>query len=209
MFCSSGLRWLLLSLLISQSLQTVADNLVIGKTYPIKEPDLLQGIEKELASKQGTLKEIKKEIQKKTNAYIRRPPVSKTIARTTEPATRYYDPSITVPYDIRDATGVIIHPAGTTINPLDFVSMTSRLVFFDGDDVEQVAWVKKLLVRDKRVNKLILTNGSPTALMQALERRVAFDQASRITTQLGILRVPAIVYQEQEAKELTIDELVP
>ncbi len=184
-------------------------NTVIGKTYPIREKDLLVVIEEKLQQKQqsGELEQLQKDSQDKTEAYIQRPPSVAAIPRTTENAVRYFDPSITVPYAMRDAKGAILHPAGTRVNPLDYVDLHSSLLFFDSDDPVQLNWVRGFINMPDVKVKLVLVLGSPGESMEKLKRRVAFDQGGHLVHKLGIRQVPAMV--TQEGKRLRIDELVP
>ena len=55
--------------------------------------------------------------------------------------------------------------------------------------------------------KLILTSGSPFALMKARQRRFFFDQGGKLTAKFGIRHTPAVV--EQAGRVLKVTELVP
>ena len=47
--------------------------------------------------------------------------------------------------NITDAKGNIIVPAGTRANPLDIVSLSKHLLFFDGSDEQQVERAHELI----------------------------------------------------------------
>jgi conjugal transfer pilus assembly protein TraW len=68
---------------------------------------------------------------------IRRPSAG---LRTTEtPRTFYFDPSFTLDRNIVDAQGAVLFAAGTRKNPLEVVSLSKHLLFFDARDPRQVA----------------------------------------------------------------------
>jgi conjugal transfer pilus assembly protein TraW len=95
--------------------------------------------------------------------------------------------------------------AGTVVNPLDTVTLSKPLLFFDGRDDEQVKRARELLDRHRGAMKPVLTAGSWLALMRRWKQPVYFDQHGQITARLGITRVPALV--TQDGRRLRIDEL--
>lgn len=106
-----------------------------------------------------------------------------------------------------------------------------RLVFIDGRDASQIAWVKdnhlaeilsnnaaalaenlSELNKDHAKNasnsdgtKIVLTGGRPLELEREIGSPIYFDQAGELTTKFNISYVPAIV--EQEGKYLKITEI--
>lgn len=169
---------------------------VYGKIAPIEEVDPLQIIHQKLKAmeERGELERHNLELQKKTRASIERPKPVEGITKVPETRVFYYDPTYLVQEDIKDHQGQIIHAKGTRINPLEMVSLSQELLFFDGDDADQVAFTKEKL-KDASL-KLILTNGAPLALSEELKTPVYFDQTGLLTKKLGIHHVPALVAQE-------------
>ncbi|MEW8701731.1 MAG: type-F conjugative transfer system protein TraW [Candidatus Thiodiazotropha sp.] len=181
---------------------------VIGPVYPVSEPDMVVWL-KERAGKYFTperLAALEAEQRQATRGYAESPPGT-TLPRTTEPVTRWFDPSITVPYDLRDQDGQLIHAAGTTINPLQWRSLTQRLLFLDGTDEDQVSWAESQLADKQWQVKPILVAGAPLELGRRWQRPVFFDQHGLLIGKLGIEQLPAIVRQEE--LRLRIDEVVP
>jgi len=196
-----------------------------GHTFKIQEPDLLKQIEGKLhhLKTRGKLAELNEGIIKKTQKAIHTPHPVAGIVKATKPRVFYYDPSISIPYDLRDQTGRIFQKAGTKINPLKFRSLPSPLIFIDGNDETQVSWVHKTYLStnqgkdQRRANeniptppKIILISGSPFELMERWNQLagsqligtplvghpVYFDQGGKLTKKLGIQHVPAVVTQE-------------
>ncbi len=169
----------------------------MGPVYPIAEQDMLLTIEQRLKAleESGELARIEKDAKARYRAYVERPE-GVHLPRAKKNRTYYVDPSLTVPYDIRDHEGRIIHPAGTTVNPLDYITLSKRLLFFDGDDPKQVKWARSVIDRDPLRVKPILTNGPVLALIKKWKLRLYFDQNGALTERFRIQRVPTMVSQE-------------
>ena len=114
-----------------------------------------------------------------------------------------FDPSMVLSNNITTDEGHIIALAGTRINPLDTITMSRTLVFFDGTKQDQVNAVEQLLkVYDRKITP-VLVNGTWLELTKKWKRQVYFDQAGYITTRFGIKAVPAIVRQSGKVLEIT------
>lgn len=179
---------------------------VQGHTYPIIEPDLLKQITGKLndLDESGKLEEHNEVLKKQAIKASRRPKSVSGITKAIKPRSYIYDPSITVPYDLKDHKGQRFHKAGSRVTPLQHRNMTKALVFIDGDDVAQVNWAMQSFTEFNA--KIILTNGSPFDLMEKQDRPVYFDQEGRMISKLGIKHVPAVV--SQEGLMLKIEEKV-
>ena len=184
-----------------------ADLGTLGPTYGIAEPHLLELIAQRLRDKQrsGELQRLMQEAQARGVESVKSPaPVAGL--RTTRTARSYYvDPSFTLERNIVDAEGRLLFPAGTRKNPLEVVSMSKRLLFFDARDRRQVAQARELIARYDGKVKPILTAGSYLELMKTWQMPVYFDQQGTLTRRLGIGQVPALV--SQEGLKLRIDEV--
>lgn len=177
---------------------------VRGKIAPIEEHDPMVLIQSKLKTmeQRGELERHNRELQKKTRAAIERPKSVEGITSTTKTRVFYYDPTYIVPEDLKDHTGRIIHSKGTRLNPLETVILSQGLLFFDGDDEDQVAFAKEKLNEKSKEKlkkssiKLILVKGTPLALSEELKVPVYFDQSGLLIKKLGIHHVPALVIQE-------------
>lgn len=180
----------------------------VGPTYSIQEPDLLRWIEGRLREKEknGELKRLQDEARARAVEAIKNPKPVLGLARVELARTFYFDPTFVLQENIQDAQGRLLFAAGTRKNPLEVVGMSKHLVFFDGRDKEQVAFVRRLMDRYAGRVKLVLVGGSYIDLMKAWKVPVFFDQDGSRVKQLGITRVPALV--SQEGLRLRIDELV-
>ena len=179
----------------------------VGQTYAIAEPHLLSYIEQTLREKErsGELATLEEQAKSRVIESIRNPKPLAGIKPTQMARTFYFDPSIKVEQNITDDKGNIIVPAGTTKNPLEVVSLSKHLLFFDGSDPQQVRYARTLIDRYGGKVKPILVAGSYLDLMKAWQLSVYFDQQGVLTRKFGITQVPALV--SQEGMRLRIDEL--
>ncbi len=168
---------------------------VRGKIAPITEHDPIVLIQSKLKNmeERGELERHNLELQKKTRAIIERPKPVDGVTNAREDRVFYYDPTYVVKEDLKDHQGRIFYKKRTRINPLETVPLSQNLLFFDGDDAKQVAFAKEKLSQGPI--KLILTKGAPLALSEEWKVPVYFDQSGRLTKQLRIHHVPALVTQ--------------
>jgi conjugal transfer pilus assembly protein TraW len=185
-----------------------ADLGALGPTYGIAEPHLLNFIEQRLRDKErsGELQRLMQEAQTRGIESVQRPAPVPGLRATETARTFYIDPSFTLERNIVDAQGRLLFAAGTRKNPLDVVSLSMHLLFFDARDPRQVARARELLTRYDGKLKPILTGGSYLDLMKAWRVAVYFDQQGTLIERFGIRQVPAIV--SQEGQRLRIDEVV-
>ncbi|QDL38733.1 type-F conjugative transfer system protein TraW [Rhodoferax sediminis] len=193
--------------LITTSWVNATDLGVIGPTYEISEPHLLRMIEQRLREKErtGELKHLEEEAKARGIETVTNPPPIADIRTTQTARTFYMDPSFTLDRNILDAQGRLLFPAGTRKNPLEIVSLSRHLLFFDARDRRQVDRARELMATYQGRVKPILTGGSYLDLMKSWRIPVYYDQQGLLTRRFGIHQVPALV--SQEGQRLRIDEL--
>lgn len=199
---------LAVALLVGASVAHAADLGVIGPTYGIGEPHLLNFIEQRLRDKErsGELQQLIEQAQARGIDAVKRPQAVSGLQPTATARTFYFDPSFTLDRNITDARGQLLFAAGTRKNPLDVVSLSKHLLFFDARDRRQVTRAQELMARYAGKVKPILTGGSYLDLMKAWRIPVYYDQQGTLTRRFGIRQVPALV--SQEGARLRIDEVV-
>lgn len=180
---------------------------VIGQTYEIAEPDMLEGFYSKLKAAQtsGKMAEVEAQMKERFVAHAQRPN-GIDLPRSQQHRTRYYDPSVILSQEIRDHEGNVLWPAGTTVNPLDYVTLSQQWLFFNGDDPQQSAWARAYLKRYPNQVRPILTRGAILELSEAWQIRLYFDQHGAYVEKFGIKAVPALI--TQEGNKLRIDEIV-
>lgn len=179
----------------------------IGPTYPISEPNLLEFIAQRLKEKErsGELARLQAQARDRGIQAVRQPLPVAELRTTLTPRTFYVDPSFVLDRNILDPQGRILFTAGSRHNPLDVVTLSKHLLFFDARDQQQVIRARALIGNYQGRVKPILTAGSYLDLMKAWRTPVFYDQQGALTRRLGIGQVPALV--SQEGKRLRIDEL--
>lgn len=214
----------LLLLLIVSSFSLLAKDMgTHGVVCSIEEEDPVQLIQQKLKlmEERGELERHYLELQEKTKAAVERPKPVEKITKAQRSRIFYYDPTYVVAEDLKDHRGRVFYRKGTRINPLEIVSLSQSLLFFDGDDKQQKAWAKDQLSKachqtsDKKspnktcsetnAPKIILVKGSPLSLAEDFNQPVYFDQGGLLCKKLGIQHVPALV--TQEGLRLHIEEI--
>lgn len=195
------------ALALALSFASTVQAQAVGPTYKIIEKDMLDEIRATLEVKErsGELAKLKEEAITRSKNSILNPQAVDGIQRTKEARSFYYDPTLVVNKTIATPDGTVLAKNGDKFNPLDQVSMSSILVFFDGRDADQVMKAKKIVDDAKGRAKPILVGGS-LELMRIWRQRIYFDQKGLLTSKFGIRQTPAVVYQE--GKRLRVDELV-
>lgn len=179
----------------------------IGPTYPVAEKNLLDVIMARLRAKEasGELKRHEQEARDRAAYAVNNPRPVDGLRRAQAARTFYFDPSFTLQSNVVDSTGAVLFPAGTRKNPLDVVSLSKHLLFFDARDPGQVARARELIERYQGKVKPILVGGSFLDLMKRWNKPVFYDQDGTLVRKFGIAAVPAIV--SQEGQRLRIDEV--
>ena len=197
-------------LLISLLPIAQADDLgVVGPTYDIAEPDLLEVIQSRLFQMEdsGELAKKQNEYRARVIGAVEKPKPVPGIKATATKRTFFYDPTMILDHDIRGEDGAILFARGLKVNPLDHVSLREELIFFDGRDRRQISFAQRTLRNLKGAAKPIMVAGEPLNLMRDWKRRVFYDQGGALVRRLGIRQVPAVVIQD--GKRLRVDEVRP
>ncbi len=192
---------------LCQAFASDVDLGVIGPVYPIQEPDMLRAIEARLREKarKGELARLEREGIARAERTLREPRPVDGLRRAVKARVSYFDPSVAFEREVRGPDGEMLVPAGTRVNPLDYVVLSSALLFLDARDRDQVRHGATLLARHKGRLKPILVGGSYVELTRAWRTRVYYDQGGVLVGRLGIQQVPALVTQEGE--RLRIEEI--
>ena len=182
---------------------------VRGETFPVSEPDLFDQIAAKFAALQeaGEVDRINQRLRDRAIAAAERPPRVDGIIRTESPRAFHYDPTIVLKEDIATPDGTVIARAGETFNPLDYTPMQHRMIFFDGDDPEQVAWAEARLSNADVLVSPILIGGPVLDITRQWKRQVFFDQGGKLTGQFGITQVPAAIRRDGDM--LLVEEVEP
>ena len=174
-----------------------------GPVWDIKEPNLLETIQRRLGAMEGSgeLAQMEREMQETTRSYVNRPRPVQGLLKAEVARQFEVDLSITVSRDLMDHQGRVFAAAGTVINPLHYSRFNQRIVLFDGDDPAQVAFA---LSEGNEVDTvLVLVNGAPLELMREHARRFYFDQDAQLVSKFQIERVPSVVTRGTDFMQVT------
>lgn len=92
---------------------------MVGPSYPVKEPDLLEAIQSRLAEKQrsGEIQRLQREAASRARSLAEAPPPAPGVRTTSAARVFYYDPAFTAPREVRGPDGEVLVAAGTRVNP--------------------------------------------------------------------------------------------
>jgi conjugal transfer pilus assembly protein TraW len=113
------------------------------------------------------------------------------LTETQEERIFFYDPTLILSTDIKDAQNRILFPKGTVYNPLTQVSWGNAWVFLDGENPQH-----QYYAQTHPDETIILIKGKPLVLEERLQRPVYFDQGGRLTQKFGIGQIPCRITQE-------------
>ena len=201
------MKHLLKILLLGLSFHVAADDLgVIGKTYQINEPDMIEWIKSRASSmmQSGEWEQIQKQAIDRTRNYINHPPAIANITDATETKSWHYTPVVQIKEDLTDGQGHTLAKAGQ-YNALRYKPFDVQLLFINGDNPKQVQWA---LAKNKESDvrtKIVLTSGSFMDLDKEHKVWFYYDQGGKYTQKLNITHVPAIV--KQDGTQLKITEI--
>lgn len=194
--------------LLALARQSVSGDMgVIGPTYQIQEDDAVEVIIKRLEEKQktGELKRLQEDAIRRSLYSIDHLKPAEHIEAADHRTSRLIDPTITYQKNVTDDFGNVLVAAGTVVNPLEYISLSKELVFFDGADPEQVAAVGKIIKLGQVRLKPILINGEWRPLTKSWKRQVYFDQNGVLVKKFKITQVPAVV--KQFGNKLLVEEI--
>lgn len=177
-------------LLLSLSLSSPAwagKPVIIGQTFPIAEPDAMQEIKQKAAAVDW-------------NAFVKKSPASGysafnslSLPRAEKNETHLFDPTYTLPYEIRDDQGKVLYPAGFKINVYEKLYFPGRYIVVT-DSPDDLRWLDEV-AKPGDNDKVFLAGANPVLLRQSTGRKT-FVLEERSKERFGIERVPCIVQQE-------------
>lgn len=152
----------------------------------------------------GELAQEQEAFKKRVIEHTLRPKPVEGLMLAQENTTHYIDPSLTVSEDLKDHNGQVFARKGQVINPLDSVPFNDTLYFIDGDNPEQVAWMKRQKPATLQY-RIILVNGDVRETTQALDARIYFDQDGVLSRKFALTAIPARVTLAEDRRRLRVD----
>ncbi len=118
--------------------------------------------------------------------------------------TIYVDPSISLSKNII-INGKVIYKKGTFVNPLTVVRPTENMLFFNGENQDQMDFALQAMKAEPYRLMLVMTKGNPIQLANKI-RRPIYYATQGIISRFHITRVPTLlgVGLNQHQNELAI-----
>ncbi len=178
---------------------TLAEDIVVGKTYSIVEKDSLRELEEK--SQSVNWESVTKVAREKLKDY--RPADFYPLPHTEKP--NKYKTSVihTVEHEVADEQGNIIYPRGYQFNPLDYVTLPYEMIFIDGNDKRHIDWADTY-IKNHAFVQVYIVNGPVFDVMSTLDRKV-FYAGHRITDRLNIQTVPSVLYQD--GNQMSVEQI--
>ncbi|VUS84572.1 type-F conjugative transfer system protein TraW [Klebsiella pasteurii] len=200
------LKGCLLASCLLSPLTQAADLGTRGDLWPVREQDMLQLITQRLQTLQTTGKwdQTMDEFKQRVIENSQRPVPVEGIKRAEKYEQHWFDPSIRLTEDLKDNEGRVFARKGEVVNPLKTVPFVQTLYFINGDDADQVAWMKRQ-VPETLMSKIILVRGSVPETSAALDSRIYFDQNGVLSQRFGLTAVPARITPAPSGERLNIE----
>ena len=200
------LKLCLLAGCLLSPLTQAADLGTWGDLWPVREQDMLELITQRLRGLQqsGQWDKTMGEFKQRVIENSQRPAPVEGLHRAEKYAQRWFDPSIRLTEDLKDNEGRVFAHQGELINPLKTVPFMQTLYFINGDDPDQIAWMKRQ-VPETLMSKIILVRGSVPDTSSALDSRIYFDQNGVLSKRFGLTRVPARITPAPSGERLNIE----
>lgn len=139
------IRGALFAVCLVSPLTRAADLGTWGDLWPIQEQDMLSLITQRLEAleKSGRWGQEMEAFKERVKTNSQRPAPVEGIKKADKYEQRWFDPSIKLTEDLKDQNGVLFARKGQVLNPLKTVPFMQTLYFIDGDDPDQLAWMKR------------------------------------------------------------------
>lgn len=175
---------------------TVVD--VGGSNYKIAEEDIARLMKEYVANNEDKIKTKlakAKEKLKEDVANYKPSNMTKKIFPATKNRTHYPETIYTVKEDIMDNHGGILYKKGYKFNPLHYITLRDKYVFFDYTNKEQVEWIKANRLDKDITVRLIITDGRVFDAIKFFDREV-FYANDPLLEKFNVWASPSVVVQE-------------
>ena len=183
-----------------------ADLGIYGKVWDIKEIDLKQLIAEELH--EVDVKQI--QVTYKNQAeHFGENLTPNLLPNSDQTKTIYVDPSISLSKNIV-INGKILYKKGSFVNPLTVIRPSDNMLFFDGDNQDQLNFALHALKVEPYRLMLVMTKGNPIQLANKIHRPIYYATQG-IISRFHITKIPTLlgVGIDHHMNELAITTFAP
>lgn len=174
----------------------VRKSTTLGQTYEIAEPDMRQEIERRAPAAQARMA---RDASRPLDSFSAFQSVKLPLAGET--TVRQFDPTYTLPHDIRDGAGKVLFAKGTKVNAYDKVTMPGRFIVI-GPYASHYEWLDTV-VKPGDADIVLLASGNVAQVRKERGLKVYLLE-ERGVERLGLRAVPSIV--QQSGRMLTVRE---
>lgn len=167
---------------------------VIGPTFEIEEPNILELIQERITKFDWT-----DQVNKAKSRALTRKTTGSQLPTVEKDESYLVDLTIVNNGDLKGSTGEVFSKQGDSVNPFDYLSTQRRYVFFDGNDPNQL---KQAIAWRSEHDYVTLITTLPFSTIESRKEAIgALGQPVHEINQLLIKRfrlkaVPSIAYQE-------------
>lgn len=158
---------------------------VIGKTYSIAEPDIVQETMQRAAALDWQA------IKKRINVRAKVREGSHILPRAEQDAEYLVDLTYTLPFDIPDGKGGILYPKGYRFDPVKYVQLPFRIGVIGKSNAE-LEWAKQ-----QGGNIFWMTSGGDPYLMTKELKAPVFLYTERVHERLRLRATPVLITQKK------------
>nr|WP_269936387.1 type-F conjugative transfer system protein TraW [Serratia liquefaciens] len=180
----------------------------LGDQWPVLETDMLDFMQSQMQSRvdDGSWGREMEVFKQRVERNSQRPAPVEGLGNSERYEERFFDPSVQLSADLKDDKGRVFAHKGEVINPLATVPFVQTLYFIDGDDPQQVAWMKAQTPETLMV-KIILVKGDIPQTSERLDSRIYFDQGGALSRRFGLTTVPVRITAAPSGLRLRIESI--
>lgn len=180
----------------------------LGDQWPVLETDMLDFMQSQMQSRvdDGSWGRKMDAFKQRVERNSQRPAPVEGLGNSARYEERFFDPSVQLSADLKDDKGRVFAHKGEVINPLSTVPFVQTLYFIDGDDPQQIAWMKAQKPETLMV-KIILVKGDIPQISERLDSRIYFDQGGALSRRFGLTTVPVRITAAPSGLRLRIESI--
>jgi conjugal transfer pilus assembly protein TraW len=197
-----------LSLSLLSGIAVAKDFGRLGDQWPVLETDMLDFMQSQMQARvdDGSWGREMEAFKQRVERNSQRPAPVEGLGNSERYEERFFDPSVQLSADLKDDKGRVFARKGEVINPLATVPFAQTLYFIDGDDPQQVAWMKAQKPQTLMV-KIILVKGDIPQTSEQLDSRIYFDQGGALSRRFGLTTVPVRITAAPSGLRLRIESI--
>lgn len=167
---------------------------VVGPSYQIEEPDILELIEQQAAKI-----DWEAEVERIREGILTQRTTGRSLPHAVHDDSYLVDLTITNNQDLAGPQGDVFATAGQTVNPLDYITLTQKYIFIDANKPRHV---EKALAWKQAHGRVTIISTLPVATLERRQEvftrlgQQVFESNDLLLRRFQIREVPAIAYQE-------------